>query len=155
MRTAACALIALTIAWTALADDPASRRAAAETYVQSPGQQAAIEQMLSADQMLALMRAQIPEATDEQLQGIAKIAGEELGSLRAPMETAMIEAAVETLTLEEIEALDAFYRTPVGASVMSKMPVFMQTAMVRIAPEMQAAQMRILERAAAEVPGLE
>ena len=49
----------------------------------------------------------------------------EMAALRPAMEAAMVEAAVETFTLPEILALEAFYETPEGAAVMAKMQPFM------------------------------
>jgi len=51
-----------------------------------------------------------------------------------------------TPLLEEIEALDAFYRSPVGSSVMQKMPQFMQASMGQLGPDMMQMQQRIQQR---------
>jgi hypothetical protein len=116
-------------------------------------QQRMLDEMLSADAMVDQMRAVLPQATEEELQAIATIAAEELAALRPDLESAMIEASVATFTLEEIEALEAFYNTPEGASVMSKMQPFMAMSMGMIGPQMMEAQMRIGQRVMTELSG--
>lgn len=135
----------------AFAQDTAALREAAERYIRNPVQQRMMDEMLSADAMVAQMRAMVPQLTEEQAQLVARITSEEMAVLRPDLEAAMIDASVETFTLEEIEALEAFYSTPVGASVMSKMQPFMATAMGMIAPEMQQVQMRIGQRIMTEL----
>jgi len=137
--------LALVLTAPAVADE-AAIRAAAESYVNSEAQQAAMDQMLSGDQILGMMRSQVPGATEEQLQTVSKIVEEELAAIRQKMEAAMIDSAVQTFTLEEIEALDAFYRSPVGSSVMQKMPQFMQASMGQLGPDMMQMQQRIQQR---------
>jgi len=63
----------------------------------------------------------------------------------------MVAAAVDTFSLEEILALEAFYNTPEGASVMSKMQPFMANTFEMIGPQMQEAQMRIGQRVMIEL----
>lgn len=128
-------------------------RAAVERYINNPVQQRMMDDMFSPDAMVAQMRAVMPQITEEELQSVAAIAAEELAILRPDLETAMIEAAIAHFTLEEVEALDAFYSTPEGASVMVKMQPFMATAMGLVGPQMMAAQMRIGQRAMEELSG--
>lgn len=127
-------------------DNADALRDAATRYVENPVQQRMMDDMLSADALVAQMRAMMPELSDEQLEIIGQIGAEEMAAVRPELEVAMIEAAVETFTLEEIVALEEFYSTPVGASVMGKMQPFMQSAMTQMAPAMQAAQAGIMSR---------
>jgi hypothetical protein len=92
-----------------------------------------------------------PQLTEEQLRGVATISAEELATLRPDLEAAMVEAAIGTFTLAEIEALEAFYNTPEGASVMSKMQPYMAQAMGRIGPQLMEAQTRIGQRIMTEL----
>jgi hypothetical protein len=126
-------------------------RATVERFVGNPVQQQMMDDMLSADAMIAQMRAVMPQLTDAQLQLVGGIGAEEMATLRPALEAAMVSAAVETFTLEEILALEAFYNTPEGAAVMAKMQPYMASAMGRIGPEMQAAQMRITQRVMIEL----
>lgn len=152
IRTAlplACAL-SLLVSGASLAQDD-DLREAVERYVESPVQQRMMDEMLSADAMITQMQAMLPQLTQEQLEIVGRIGAEEMASLRPEMEAAMVEAAVETFTLEEILALEAFYNTPEGAAVMAKMQPFMATTFAMIGPEMQAAQMRIGQRVMSEL----
>ncbi len=152
IRTAvplACALTYLASgASVAQSDD---LRAAVERYVDSPVQQRMMDEMLSADAMITQMQAMLPQLTQEQLDIVGRIGAEEMATLRPEMEAAMVEAAVETFTLPEILALEAFYNTPEGAAVMAKMQPFMATTFAMIGPEMQEVQMRIGQRVMTEL----
>jgi hypothetical protein len=145
----ACALAVFAAA--PLHAQDAALREAVERYVQNPVQQQMMDDMLSADAMIAQMRAMMPQLTEEQLQVVGRIGSEEMAGLRPALEAAMVSAAVDTFSLEEILALEAFYNTPEGASVMAKMQPFMASAMGRIGPEMQEAQIRIGQRVMTEL----
>jgi hypothetical protein len=152
IRTAlplACTLGLMVTAPSFAQDD--ELRAAVERYVDSPVQQRMMDEMLSADAMITQMAAMMPQLTQEQLEIVGRIGAEEMAALRPAMEDAMVEAAVETFTLPEILALEAFYETPEGAAVMTKMQPFMATTFAMIGPEMQAAQMRIGQRVMTEL----
>lgn len=142
--------LALSLAAPAGAQDDALREAV-ERYVANPIQQRMMDEMLSADAMIAQMRAMIPQLTEEQLSIVGRIGAEEMAALRPDLEAAMVTAAIETFTLEEVEALEAFYNTEEGASVMSKMQPFMATTMTLVGPQMQAAQARIGQRVMTEL----
>ena len=151
MRALLTALTAVLIATSAFADDEAERRKAAISYLNSPAQQKAIDAMFSADQMIALLKAQVPTATDKQLEVAGRIASEELNAVRGRLEEVMLEAAIQKFTLEELVALDEFYRSPIGESVMLKMADFMQQTMVAMSPDMQRMQANIARRVRTEV----
>jgi hypothetical protein len=149
-RTLLSLTLALATALPATAQDDALR-AAVERYITNPVQQQMMDDMLSADAMVDQMRAFAPQLTEEQLQIVGRISAEELATLRPDLEAAMIEAAIATFTLPEIEALEAFYNTPEGASVMTKMQPFMAQAMGRVGPQMMAVQGRIGQRITTEL----
>jgi hypothetical protein len=149
-RTLIPLALALAAALPAAAQDDALR-AAVERYINNPVQQQMLEDMLSADAMVDQMRAVAPQLTEEQLQIVGRISAEELAAIRPDLEAAMIEAAIATFTLPEIEALEAFYNTPEGASVMTKMQPFMAEAMGRVGPQMMQAQGRIGQRITTEL----
>jgi len=126
-------------------------REAVQRYVDNPIQQRMMDEMLSADAMIAQMRAMTPQLTEEQLQIFGRIGAEEMTALRPDLEAAMVASAVDTFSLEEIVALEAFYNTPEGADVMSKMQPFMANTFAMIGPQMQQAQMRIGQRVMTEL----
>jgi hypothetical protein len=130
-------------------DNPEALREAAVAYIGSPAQQSVIDRLLSADNIVAQARASRPDLPQSLIDELGIIASEELGSIRIDLEAAMIDAAAETFTLNEIQALDAFYRTDEGASVLLKTQDFMQAAMQRVGPKLQEAQQAIGRRAQA------
>lgn len=69
-----------------------------------------------------------------------------MAALRPKLEAAMIRSAAETFSLDEIRALSAFYATPEGRAILLKMRPFIDGAMARVAPDLQAAQGVILQR---------
>jgi len=147
-RTIAAALFFAAASLPAAAqDDPEGLREAARSYIQSPAQQAVIDRLLSADGIVAQTRQARPDLPEEVVSQLGQIASEELSAIRDDLESAMVEAAAETFTLAEIQALDAFYRTEEGSSVLLKTQTFMQAAMEDVAPDLQAAQQQIMQRA--------
>ncbi len=144
-------IAAALFATASFADDLAERRVAAASYLQSPAQQKMIDAMFAPDQMLGLLKAQAPNLTAEQLDAVAKIVSEELATIRTNMEKVMVDVAVDQFTLEELKALDAFYRSEVGEAVMLKMPGFMQNYMSGMGPDMARMQQNIGRRVATEV----
>ena len=151
MKFLATCLAAALIATSSMADDRAARTAAAESYLNSPAQQKMIDAMFAPDQMMGMLRMQIPDASEAQLNTMSRIISEELAAIRDRMEEVMLAAAVEDFTLEELQALDAFYRSPAGESVMLKMPGFMQTYMQEMTPDMTEMQRKIATRVRNEV----
>lgn len=119
---------------------------AARAYVASPGQQALIDSLLSPEAILAQINAASPDLPPKLTDLVSRIASDELESLRPKLEAAMVDSAVRTFTLDEIRALDVFYNTPEGRSILLKMQPFLEDALAQVAPEIRAAQDVILER---------
>lgn len=132
-------------------DDPDEMRAAAVSYVESPAQQAVIDRLLSSDGLVRQMRASRPDLSEEVVDEVGQIATEELDKVRDPLQEAMVTAAMETYTLAEIEALDEFYRSELGASILLKTQDFMKVAMQSVGADLQTAQQSIMTRANAAI----
>lgn len=122
-------------------------RTAAESYVNSPAQQQMIDGLLDPESIMGQIRSARPDVPKEVVESIGQIASEELTTLKPQLEEAMVEAAVQTFTLDEIKAVDAFYRSPEGQAILAKSQDFMQAAMTEIGPKIQAAQQNIAARA--------
>lgn len=151
MRFLTTCVVAALIATSAFADDMEERRAAAKSYLESPAQQKMIDAMFSPDQMVAMLKAQMPTVSQDKLDAVAKIVSEELNSIRPKMEEVMLEAAVEQFTTEELEAMDEFYRSEMGEAVMLKMPGFMQSYTSQMGEDMGQMQQRIMQRVMQEM----
>ncbi|MEL6680585.1 MAG: DUF2059 domain-containing protein [Pseudomonadota bacterium] len=122
-------------------------RAAAIAYVESPSQQRMLDDMLSRDAVVSQMRAMLPEdVPEDDLDEIIDIVTEEVASAREEMEEAMIIAAIDTFTVEEIRALDRFYRTPVGGRIAAKQQPFQEAFLEFLRPVIQDMQSEISTR---------
>lgn len=83
------------------------------------------------------------QAIDQMTRESAALLRKELGW--TTMRPIMVQIYQSTFTQEEVDGQIAFYRTPVGASVVDKMPAVMQATMVatqqslaRLMPQLQA-----------------
>lgn len=137
------------------ADDAPSEeaRAAAERYIQSDAMQAMMDDMFSPDALSQAMSAQMggqvpPDVMDQ----IATIATEEIAAVEPQVEEAMIQAAAETFTVEEIEAQMEFYASDVGASVLRKTQPFMTAFYEEAGPAMQEMQQAMMQRLQETMP---
>jgi len=142
--------VSLALSGAAFGQDDALR-AASERYVKNPVQQKLLDEMLSADAIVVQIRAMLPQLSEQQIQMVGQIASEEISTVRPALEGAMIDAAAQTFTLQEIVALEEFYSTPEGASVMRKMQPYMAEAMGMVAEPLQQAQVRIAQRIQKEI----
>jgi len=106
-----------------------------------------INQMVSGmmHQMMPTMLQQIkkshPEMTDAQMQGVTDAVVESMDEYMPKMTDAMVPVYADTFTTDELTKLDEFYESPVGQSILAKMPAAMQKmmpTMMQIMPEMQA-----------------
>lgn len=140
--------LALALASPVFADEATD---AATAFIKSPVQQKLIGDMLSPQMLMTQFEAMGIQLTDEQTEVVLRIVREELVAIRPEMEDAMIVGAADAFTVEEIEALTAFYSTPEGASAMAKMNPYMQTTMNQMMPSLRSAQGRIMERVQAEL----
>ncbi len=138
---------ALLLAGPAVAqDDEAARITAAERYIASPSQQDMISAMFSPEAVLGQMQAGGGGMTPEQVEIASKIVSEEIGKVRPLIENALIKAVAETFSLEQIEAVDTFYRTPEGAAVLRKTQPMMGNFWNRVGPVIRQSQKNTNER---------
>ncbi|MEP2640674.1 DUF2059 domain-containing protein [Roseobacter sp.] len=122
------------------------RIAAATAYVNSQGQQALMGDMLSPQGVMAQMGLLGGNLTPDQQELIATIVSDELTTVRPAMERAMIDGMADTFSLDEINALAAFYSSEHGASAMRKMTPFMAQTMQSIGPVFQQMQANLARR---------
>lgn len=124
---------------------------AAKAFIQSPVQQKLLDDMLSPEMLVTQMQAMAPNIPKEKMPQLVDIVSEELSALRDVLENGMAVGATSSFTVEEIEALTAFYNSPIGASAMGKMTPYMQAAMAAISPDLIAMQKRVAERVKTEL----
>lgn len=126
----AAAVFLTALVGPALADDKAALRAAVERYVRHPATQSVLDSILSLDttrsHVVNRMQAHGTTLRGDQIETLTLIIQQELERVRPQMERLMITSANETYSLDEIQALNAFCDTEVGARAMSKAGRFMQ-----------------------------
>ncbi len=135
----ACSLFAASLA---RADTLAERRTVAEALMAEVVMEQMSEQV--AEAMLPLFRANLEQQLTaegvklppEMLVRIEEIVIEETGLFMDRFMPEMIDTYAQVMTLEELEALLAFYRTPAGASAMQKVPLLMQVIMPSLSKEL-------------------
>jgi hypothetical protein len=125
----------------------ASRLDAAQTYVDSEALQTTLDELLSTDIFMAQLRASGMSLDPGETTTLAQIVDEEFSGVRPEIEGAMVTAAAETFTLEELDALNAFYGSEEGRSIAAKTAPFMQTFYDEITPTLSETQQRIAARA--------
>ena len=152
----AAAAFLTVIAGAALAEDDAALRAAAERHIRHPVTQSVMDSVLSLDttrsHLVAQLRAQGMTLQDDHIEALSQIVQQELDRIRPQMETLMTDAAIETYSLEEMQALNAFYDTEFGASAAAKTGSFMQSFNAGAAPVFRQMLKRVADRIAAELP---
>lgn len=141
IRTAAVALALLTTAGHAQTVEEAAR-----AYIDSPVQQAMMDDMLSAEAFIQQFRAMGVPIPEDRMEAVAMAIAEELAALRPMMEESMFDAAVGTFTAEELVALNEFYSSDLGASIAGKMQPFLESFYAEMGPQLQAVQGQIVER---------
>ena len=148
--TAAALAIA---ALPAIAQDasPEEAREAARGYVESPAMQTALDELLSPDTFVAQLEAAGLRLDPQQTETLAGIVSEEFADIRPDLEEAMTIAAVDAFTMDELEALNAFYASEEGRSIAAKMTPFMQSFYNEIGPTLQETQGEIAARAQEEL----
>ena len=153
---AAAALLSVVASSTLAGDDDPALKAAAESYIQHPVTQQTIDSLWSIDTvrsaLVAQSRAQGTELRSDQVEALTRILKEELDRLRPQFETLMTNAVIETYSLEEIQALNEFLDTNVGASAMMKSGTMMRTFNAGAAPLFQQFFERLGARIKAELP---
>ena len=151
----AAAVFLTALVGPALADDKAALRAAVERYVRHPATQSVLDSILSLDTTRAhvvnRMQAHGTTLGSDQIETLTLIIQQELERVRPQMERLMITSANETYSLDEIQALNAFCDTEVGARAMSKAGRFMQIFNAGASPMFKRLLVRLGTRIEAEL----
>lgn len=114
-------------------------RAAAERYVYLPETQSLISDILGPAFMDPLLTAFGGNSlTAEHRQIAVKISAEEMTKFRPKMEAAMIDAAAEIFSKDELDSLISFYSSPAGASAMKKMIPFNSAYLGKVGADIRA-----------------
>lgn len=152
----AAAAFLTAVSGPALADDKAALKAAVERYVRHPVTQSVLDSILSLDttrsHVVNRMQAHGTTLRSDQIETLTLIIQQELERVRPQMERLMITSANETYSLDEIQALNAFCDTEVGARAMSKAGRFMQIFNAGASPMFKRLLVRLGTRIEAELP---
>lgn len=143
MKLLPALILAASFSLPALAQD-AARLEAAQAYAETPVQKKLMADMLSPEAIVTQLRATgMPEELIDQA---SVIVSEEVLAIQGEIVSAMVTGMAESFSLEEIQALTAFYSSPIGASAMSKMQPFMAQTMQTMGPALQKMQSRLQQR---------
>ena len=129
----------------------AEKLALAERYLTMPAIQKMNDDIYGGSVIDAMMAAQGDSLPKEAQEKLGTILREEFAKMRPGLEKSMIEAASEIFTVEELEAMIAFYDTPEGASVAAKTAPFMQKTMVIAEPLVEEFQSALVQRLMTEM----
>lgn len=144
------------VAGPALADDHPALRAAVESYVRHPVTQGTLDDILSIDTLRSALVAQLQargaRLRSDQIEVVSQIAQEEFDRIRPQIETLMTKAAIETYSLEEIQAFNEFLNTDIGARAMAKAGEMMRAFTAGAGPALQQLFERLGARIEAELP---
>lgn len=146
MKHALALFLTLVLITPSAADDTADRMVAAERYVSAPAVQEMMTAMIAPDALLSRLQGDLGALAATERETASTIISEEIAEVRPMMENAMMKAIAETLTLAEIEAVDAFYRTPEGAAVLRKTQPMMANFSNRFGPIMRQMQRKASRR---------
>ena len=151
ITTLAAALSVATAPTLAQDAEPGGAREAARGYVESEAMQTALDELLSTDTFVAQLEAAGLRLDPKQTETLAGIVEEEFADIRPDLEEAMTVAAADAFTMEELDALNAFYGSAEGRSIAAKMTPFMQSFYDEIGPTLLETQSEIAARADAEL----
>lgn len=102
-----------------------------------------MHQMIPA--MMTQMRKQHPEITDEQMSTATDAVTGAMDDMMPKMTERLTQIYAETFSTEELTKLDAFYESPIGQSILAKIPAATQKMipmMMEMMPDMQADMMK-------------
>ncbi|MEX0337464.1 MAG: DUF2059 domain-containing protein [Arenibacterium sp.] len=122
------------------------KRALARAFVESPVQQRMIDDMLSPEALEKSIATQLKDAKPETIEVVSQITAEEFMKIRPELNALMVGIAQDLYTAEELEAMIAFYASPLGASAMSKSGAFVQRFATDMRPIAQRMQFTLMQR---------
>jgi hypothetical protein len=140
----ACALVPL----PAVAVDIDERRAAARHFLERAAEHDGVMQLAyaSADQMVRVVAGELPDLSGGTMLTIRALLTEEMLGVIAEVMDERREVLAELLTLDELEALNAFQATDAGRSVLRKLPAFNAEQETAIRNAMQLRMPGVVER---------
>ena len=150
------AAIMAVVASPALAQDDPALKAAVESYVGHPVTQRTLDGLWSMEtlrsHLVTQFHARNVKLRSDQMETATQIVLEELHRLRPQLESLMVDAAIETFSLEEIQALNDFLNTEFGASATLKMDSYVQSFNAGFAPMSRELFERVSSRVDSELP---
>ena len=149
------AVLLLSFARPASADDEADLRAISKAYIQHPVMQQMLDELLSDETMHSMAFAQMQGSegalAEDELEPLFSIIAEEMARMRPKMEALMVDAATQTFELDEIQALKSFLDTDAGSRAMLKSGAFTQAFYVNSGTMLQELYERIATRVETEL----
>ncbi|WP_432450085.1 DUF2059 domain-containing protein [Aliiroseovarius marinus] len=143
---AAFALTALLMSSPALADSEAERQAAAKTYIEATLEDldmaSVVENMWKP--VVDQFRAQGTEVTEAKIEALRTLYADRFTEPMYEVMRAQASVMADVYTLDEINALAAFYQTEHGKAAITKMPKLMERQMPQILSMVQREMPEVL-----------
>lgn len=120
-----------------------SRMDLARQYMQLPGNQQMMKDLLSPQAMLNQLEASLPrnvKISNRKKRRIGNVLSQGMMQLRPSMDRIMLRESARIFTKAELRAMIKFYASKEGASILAKMPQFMENSMTKLGPQIQKVQ---------------
>ena len=122
--------MALSLPAAAQQDDHVAKLAAAKSFLKTNSAEKIFEQMMAQVKKMVAQRPGTPAPDADAIK--ATLNFEE-------MNKTMLDGLVRDFSLEELKAMAKFFNSPVGQSIMKKMPVYQSEVMPAVMQKMQQA----------------
>lgn len=117
-----------------------SRIDLARQYIGLPGNQQMMEDMFSPETVFNQLKASLPRSAKisySKKRRISRVLSQAMMQLQPNLEKIMVSESARVFTKAELRAMIRFYSSKEGASILAKMPQFMERSMIKVAPQMQ------------------
>lgn len=142
-QTLASAAVAVALLLSTSIAQAESRAELARQYIELPSVQRMVEDMFSPEAMLNQLKVSLPRSanvSDSKKRRMSRVLSQGMKQLQPSFEKIMISESARVFTKAELKALVVFYSSKEGASILAKMPQFMDRSMTKLAPQMQKVQ---------------
>ncbi|GEM_PF-942537 len=120
-----------------------SRMDLAREYMELPGNQQMMNDLFSPETMYNQLKASLPrnaKISNSKKRRIGNVLSQGMMQLRPSMDQIMLRESARVFTKAELRAMIAFYSSKEGASILAKMPQFMERSMTKLGPQIQRVQ---------------
>lgn len=142
-KTLSSAALALALLASTGVVQAENRKDLARQYIELPGVQRMMADMFSPESMMVQLKASLPreaKVSNSKKRRMSRVLSQGMMQLRPHMEKIMISESARVFSKAELKAMIAFYASKEGASILTKMPQFMERSMGKLGPQIQRVQ---------------